>query len=361
MRHFEGNDADRAFLEQRGAGFAARWDHLPRTYCHHQKSWVIDAGEGSEVAFVGGINIHGSSMVEPGHPAGPHGNVHDAYIEVKGPAATDVHHNFVQRWNEASERDVVSGCWPDPGASNDLGFPSRLSDAPGDIPVQIQRTIRRGAYTDATPAVGANSFPIGDGEKSTLEQYLRAIEGARSTVYVEDMVLSSPQIFEALLSAMDRGVEVVYLVAGTYRPPAAARDNPDRTALLAARSAVTGHRNFTLVGIAALRDDGSYEDIFVHAKLCLVDDEWATIGSTNIANRSFHGDTELNASFWHPPTVRNLRRDLLSEHLGRDTGNFDDRAAFELYREIAQSNTARRRAGKPLDGLACAIDPASYP
>jgi cardiolipin synthase A/B len=123
---------------------------------------------------------------------------------------------------------------------------------------------------------------------------------------------------------------------------------------------VTGHRNFTLVGITALRDD-VYEDIFVHAKICLVDDEWATIGSTNVSNRSFHGDTELNASFWHPPTVRSLRRDLLSEHLGRDTGNLDDRAAFQLYREIAQSNSAFRREGKPLDGLAWAIDPASYP
>jgi cardiolipin synthase A/B len=361
MRHFEGNDADRAFLEQRGAGFSARWDHLPRTYCHHQKSWVIDASEDGEVAFVGGINIHGSSMVEPGHPAGPHGNVHDAYIEIKGPAATDVHHNFVQRWNEASERDVVSGCWPDPGASGELGFPSRLSEPPGEIPVQIQRTIRRGTYTDATPAAGANSFPIGDGEKSALEQYLRAIEGARSTIYFEDMVLASPQIFEALLAAMDRGVEVVYLVARTYRPPAATRGNRDRTDFVAALSAVTSHRNFTLVGIAAPRHDGSYEDIFVHAKICLIDDEWATIGSTNIANRSFHGDTELNASFWHPQTVRNLRRDLFSEHLGRDTDNLDDRAALQLYRDIAQSNAACRRVGKPLDGLAWAIDPASYP
>jgi cardiolipin synthase A/B len=99
----------------------------------------------------------------------------------------------------------------------------------------------------------------------------------------------------------------------------------------------------------------------VHAKICLVDDEWATIGSTNIANRSFHGDTELNASFWHRQTVHSLRRDLLSEHLGCETGDLDDRAAFQLYREIAQSNSACRRAGQPLDGLAWAIDPGSHP
>ena len=34
---------------------------------------------------------------------------HDAYVEIAGPCATDVHHNFVQRWNEASERHQDDG------------------------------------------------------------------------------------------------------------------------------------------------------------------------------------------------------------------------------------------------------------
>ncbi|MGH7289995.1 MAG: hypothetical protein ACREJT_02205, partial [Myxococcota bacterium] len=87
---------------------------------------------------------------------------------------------------------------------------------------------------------------------------------------------------------------------------------------------------------------------------------WCTIGSANIGNRSFFGDTELNASFWHAPTVRALRCDLLREHLGRDTNELDERAALRLYREIARKNTARRAAGDPLEGLAFALDPATY-
>jgi phosphatidylserine/phosphatidylglycerophosphate/cardiolipin synthase-like enzyme len=55
------------------------------------------------------------------------------------------------------------------------------------------------------------------------------------------------------------------------------------------------------------------------------------IGSTNLANRSFYGDTELNASLWHGPTVRALRAELLREHLGRDNSALDDRAALPLY------------------------------
>jgi phosphatidylserine/phosphatidylglycerophosphate/cardiolipin synthase-like enzyme len=65
------------------------------------------------VAFVGGINVEQGSMVSPGHRPWREGdNIHDVYLEVRGPSATDVHHNFVQRWNEASDRDLPHGCWP---------------------------------------------------------------------------------------------------------------------------------------------------------------------------------------------------------------------------------------------------------
>jgi len=84
------------------------------------------------------------------------------------------------------------------------------------------------------------------------------------------------------------------------------------------------------------------------------------IGSTNLANRSFYGDTELNASLWHGPTVRALRTELLREHLDRDTSALDDRAALRLYRDLARSNTERWVRGERLDGLAVALDPACY-
>ncbi len=100
--------------------------------------------------------------------------------------------------------------------------------------------------------------------------------------------------------------------------------------------------------------------MYVHAKIALVDDGWCTIGSANVGNRSFYGDTELNASFWHGPTVRELRCELLREHLGRDTGHLDDREALRLYREVARENRARRERGAALEGLALALDPASY-
>src|SRR5215472_8989715 len=105
---FPGSPDDRRMLEGRGSRFRARWDRAHGPYLHHQKSWLVDAGHPSEVAFVGGINPTARALGSPGHDAGGR---HDAYVELNGPAATDVHHNFVQRWNEASERDLADGRW----------------------------------------------------------------------------------------------------------------------------------------------------------------------------------------------------------------------------------------------------------
>jgi len=140
----------------------------------------------------------------------------------------------------------------------------------------------------------------------------------------------------------------------------AARALPDSAAFFDSLAALGRHDHFLLAGIAADAGSGRYQNVYVHAKIALVDDAWATIGSANLGNRSFYGDTELNASFWHAATVRRLRCALLEEHLARDTGGLDDRAAQALYREVARANAQHRAAARPLHGLALALDPAAY-
>ena len=359
--HFVGTEEERAWLAARGSRFQARWDRAEGAYCQHQKSWLVDAGEPGETAFVGGINLEQTSVAPPGHAAlGPE-SVHDVYVEVRGPAATDVHHNFVQRWNEASDRALSDGLWPDARSQSDLQFPARLSAPAGDAHVQIQRSVRRGLYTDATPTPGGEPFGIERGEQSILDQYLQALAAARSSIYIEDQVIGSPQIVQALAAALDRGVAVAFLVPGQPHPGlVAALQRPESAPFDAALAALGRSERFTLAAIAANAGHGAYADVYVHAKIALIDDAWATIGSTNIANRSFDGDTELNASFWHAPTVRALRCELFREHLGLDTARLDDRAALRLYAEHARKNGARRARGERLEGLAFALDPARY-
>ena len=360
--HFPGDAEDRAFLRARGSRFLARWDRHPKSYCHHQKSWLVDAGQAGEVAFVGGINLlRSSSLASPEHPALELGQDHDVYVEVRGPAATDVHHNFVQRWNGASEAAADDGVWPSAEAARDLEFPAFLSPAAGDVAVQMTRTVMAGLYRDETAAPGAKPFPIGEGEQSCLEQYLAAIAAARDTVYLEDQAIGSPAIVDALAAALDRGIDVVFLVPGNAHPAfVEARREPRAAFFFEKLAKLARFDHFTLAAIAGSRGDGHYDEVYVHAKIMLVDDAWATIGSTNVAERSFHRDTELNASFWHAETVRDLRVELLREHLARDTAALDARGALRLFHELARGNRDRRTLRQPLEGLAYAVDPNEY-
>jgi phosphatidylserine/phosphatidylglycerophosphate/cardiolipin synthase-like enzyme len=359
--HFFGTEAQRRALAARGSRFKARWDVLPGELCHHQKSWLVDAGAPGEIAFVGGINLDPASVTAPGHPPRDEGNIHDVYVRLRGPAVTDVHHNFVQRWNEASERDSEDGAWPEAAACDDLPFPAEVSSACGQVPVQITRTVRREIYSSKHPTPGGKPFAVAAGESSVLDQYVAAIEGAKRSIYIEDQTIASPGIIERLDAALERGVEVVFLVPGNAHPQfAEARKNPKLAPLFEPLHALGRFEHFCLAGIASNAGSAEYHDVYVHAKIALVDDAWATIGSANVADRSFRGDTELNASFWHRPTVRALRVELLLEHLGADTAELDDAAALRLYRERARKNAAARSQGRPLDGLAFEIDPARY-
>lgn len=359
--HFPGTPEHRDFLGSRGSSFLARWDRGQKTYCQHQKSWLIDAGRGGEVAFVGGINMDEGSMVAPGHGEGPGLSNHDVYVEIIGPCATDVHHNFVQRWNEASERVLGDGLWSHASDQKNLTFPTVTSSTSGTSVVQIQRTVRHGHYTDETATPGGNEHSIADGDYSILDQYLRAIGAAKRTIYIENQGIGADDIIEALHGALARGVDVVFLVpADPFDLMVAMRTHERYNVFFDRLGALATHDNFTLAGIASIDSAGNSRNIYVHAKICLIDDHWVTIGSTNIANRSFFGDTELNASIWDEEIVKSLRSELLLEHLGTDTAHLNDRGALAHYREVALANADRRANGAAMEGLAFALDPRTY-
>jgi phosphatidylserine/phosphatidylglycerophosphate/cardiolipin synthase-like enzyme len=320
--HFPGSEAQRTLLRQRGARFAARWDALPGDMCHHQKSWLVDAGSEHEIAFVGGINLDKGSVSPPGHgrPERRH-RVHDVYLELRGPAATDVHHNFVQRWNEASDHEREDGHWPEGSDAGHLAFPETLSPAAGDVPVQITRTVQQGRYGNGRPTPDGKPFTIREGEFSIYDQYIAAID---APAYHQARKVPATKPFFDLVAGLD------------------------------------GFPGFTLSAIATNEGPGAYGEVYVHAKIMLVDDAWATIGSTNVADRSFKEDTELNASIWHGDVTRGLRHELFEEHLGLDTRALDDREAFRHFHERARDNAWRRLAGEPLAGLAYRLDAGLY-
>jgi phosphatidylserine/phosphatidylglycerophosphate/cardiolipin synthase-like enzyme len=339
--HFPGTDAERAWLAERGSRFRARWDHLPRG-CRHQKSWVVDAGEPEEAAFVGGINVDRMSIAEPGHAGGGE-QYHDVYVELAGPAVTDVARNFVERWNGASERRRTDGVWPPGARDDDLAAPARVAARRGDVDVQVTRTMP------------------GGGERTVLAHYLAAIDGARRAIYLENQFFAAPDVFARLDAALARGVEVVAVVPGEPLPEVrAARADPRTAATWDALARLGRHDRFTLAGLVATDGPGVLRDVYVHAKIGIVDDAWLTIGSANLEPRGLGKDTELNASCFDAGTARALRAELLREHLGDGASDEEPGRALARFRAVAQRNRERLRRGEPLRGLAVALDPARY-
>ncbi len=348
-----------AVLSQHYYHLKIRWDRAAPGYCQHQKTWLIDVNEAAATTFVGGINLNPHSLVTPGHNGGE-GQNHDVYVELTGPAMADVQHNFVQRWNEASERGREDGRWGNE-ISDDLVFPSRTPPERGATQVQIQRTTHRGRYHNGHPPPGGAAFAIASGERTNLDQYGAAIRSARRTIYMENQYVEVADIVAALSSALARGVEVVVLLPAEPDLPSQTAMSADRIAFLDSRASLATYENFTLAGIAALGADGRRKPVYVHAKLMLIDDEWATVGSCNLHHYSLFGNGELNAAIQDPAAVRAMRVELFEEHLAVDTSEIDDMAALRLFRRIAGENRSRHEQGDPnWQGLALSLNPATY-
>jgi cardiolipin synthase len=353
--HFE-------LLKRNNHQVCIRWDRAHAGFCQHQKTWLIDAGKDTETSFLGGINLNPHSLVSPGHEGGHlgEGQNHDIYIELVGPSVADVHHNFVQRWNESSERHQDDGCWGT-GSATDLAFPHCVPAVRGTTRVQIQRTTHAGRYTDGRAPPEGRAFDIKSGERTNFDQYCSAICAARRTIYMENQYVEVAEIVAELHGALKRGVEVVLLVPAIPEFSPTVYETVERRAVFEARAALGKYDNFTLAGISGLGSDGLRKAVYVHSKLMLIDDAWATVGSCNLHRSSLFGNGELNAAFSDPETVRAFRVTFFQEHLAQDTSALDDLAALQLFRQIARENRQRHRNGDPLwQGLAFSLDAATY-
>jgi phosphatidylserine/phosphatidylglycerophosphate/cardiolipin synthase-like enzyme len=303
---------------------------------HHQKLVVLrhrDRPE-ADVAFVGGIDLcHGRRDDEQhlGDPQaipmagayGPHPPWHDIQLAVRGPAVGDIETVFRERWE-------------DPGAliRNPLHLVSALlhgdrqrarplpeqhpDPSPcGDVAVQLLRT-----YPVRHPG-----FPFARrGERSVARGYVKSLRMARSLVYVEDQYLWSAEVLSVFAEALRREpqLRMIFLIPrfaeqdGRWSEPPnlVGRDRP----LHILREA-GGER----VAIYS-PENSAGTPIYVHAKACVVDDEWACVGSDNTNRRSWTHDSELSAALVDGTahgTARDLRLSLSHEHLGGAATGYD--------------------------------------
>jgi len=82
--------------------------------------------------------------------------------------------------------------------------------------------------------------------------------------------------------------------------------------------------------------------VYVHAKVCVIDDIWSCVGSDNLNRRSWTHDSELTCAVLDTEGdfARDMRLRLLREHLDRADDGSDDRGLADpatAVREIMEA------------------------
>ena len=89
--------------------------------------------------------------------------------------------------------------------------------------------------------------------------------------------------------------------------------------------------------------------VYVHAKACVIDDTWATIGSDNFNRRSWTHDSELSAVVVDTARAdgyaRRLRLTLAAEHLDRAPTTLAD--CVDAARHVRRRTPTARRGSTP--------------
>jgi len=292
-------------------------------HCHHEKTIVVD----DKIAFVGGIDLSlesGDRFDSQEHDARAQRGWHDVSSMLKGPAVADVAEHFRLRWREVTGEALDGGAAPLPA---------------GEHTVQVVRTVPERVY-DGVPR----------GDFRILESYLRALRDARSLVYLENQFLWSPEIAtvlrDKLLDPPSPDFRIVLLL------PAKPNTGADDTrGMLAELIEADGGDGRLLACTVYARHGALSDQVYVHAKVGIVDDEWLTVGSANLNEHSLFNDTEVNMVCRHPELVRATRLRLWAEHLELQPEQVSEDPAEIVdtrWEPIASEQLERQKAGQPL-------------
>jgi phosphatidylserine/phosphatidylglycerophosphate/cardiolipin synthase-like enzyme len=320
---------------------------------HHQKLVVLrhrDAPE-RDVAFAGGIDLCHSRRDDAGHAGDPqavrmstrYGDRppwHDVQLELRGPVVGALDTVFRERWSDRVPPDADSPfAWLSDLLNHvDLKadpLPEELPPPPpcGGHAVQVLRT-----YPAMRPRYGF--APLG--ERSVARGYTKAVRRARRLIYLEDQYMWSTQVAHLFAEAL-RDNPLLHLVVVVPR-------HPDVDGRFALPPNLIGRAQAIDVCRRAGGDRVHVFDaenhagtpVYVHAKVCVVDDVWASVGSDNFNRRSWTHDSELSCTVLddepdgREPTdpaghgdgarrfARNLRLTLMREHLDRPTDGSAD-------------------------------------
>ena len=233
----------------------------------HRKICVVDRA----VAFVGGINITDDLFCEH-HPDRPLTAPRwDFAVQVQGPLVAQIHDEMQVQWARTGH----------------IGLANRI---------RLLRELRKSSRAAAENPVLA-AFVVRDNwrNRRTIQRaYLLALGRARKSVLLANPYFAPGHKFRrALAKAAQRGVEVKLLIGvGEFA--------------LQDAVAHSFYPKLLDAGVQVIE----YRKTQLHAKVAVVDDDWATVGSSNCDGLSLFLNQEANVVVKDAAIARTLRNNI---------------------------------------------------
>ncbi|MBP1728549.1 MAG: cardiolipin synthase [Deltaproteobacteria bacterium] len=230
----------------------------------HRKIAVVDR----DIAFVGGINI-----ADDMNTADPAPFRYDYTVAVAGPLVQVICLSARRLWSLVAWTTFRTG------------------------------TVREGGLAAAPSAVGTMQagFLVRDNfrhRRDIEDAYLRAIEQAKFEVIIANAYfLPGIQFRHALIDAVGRGVRVTLLVQGRVEY------------LLQHYATRALYGNLLDAGV----EIQEYHESFMHAKVAVIDERWATVGSSNLDPFSLLLSREANVVVDNEEFAGTLKQSLQEE------------------------------------------------
>lgn len=228
-------------------------------YRNHRKLVIVDG----QLGYIGGMNI-----AERYYKGFSWGGWRDTHIRIEGMAVNALQTSFFVDWHYASRMLV-------------------------DEPVYFPKVERKGD----TDMQIVTSYPMGEW-KTIMQGLLQVISQSRRYLYIQTpYFMPTEPILMALRNAALAGVDVRIMV-------------PLRgDSLLADLASHSYYKEVMTAGVKIYQ----YESGYLHAKMILSDDNFVTIGSTNMDFRSFEQNFEINAFIYDPEVVDTMKQIFLAD------------------------------------------------
>ena len=228
----------------------------------HQKIVVVD----QKIAFVGGINI-----IDDHNTPDQRAPRYDYAVCVEGPLVADIHASARRMWLRVA--------W------------ARLSSYPG------RDNHRQDLFTESRGDMYA-AFLVRNNirhRRDIENAYIQAIEKSHAEIILANAYFLPGQKFRRALSdAAARGVRVILLLQGRTEHP------------LFHYAAIALYDSFLKAGIQIYE----YHQGFMHAKVAVIDNQWATVGSSNLDPFSLLLSLEANIIVEDKTFAQTLRHSL---------------------------------------------------